>query len=698
MVKKSPTNLPDPYDGIDESILKRIENQDEESLERAIQVLSWLSFVLDSLTVKALQHALCVAPGDKELHGDAQPSAKNLVSVCADLVVIDTKTERIGLVHETAKAYLKRIRSFRFPLAHAAIASACLAYLSLAEFSEFCSSETGLGSRLKRYPFYRYAAKYWSQHVLLGDLESSFQDSIVAFLESPQRYSADVIMARQGPSAWGADNPVPWTDWNRLSIQRKDSPLHAAATYGLRKTLDFLLKNKGYKVDQRNNFGETALHRAAQVGQTAIIDELLARGADLNAKVRQNYLGEATPIILASLCRQTDAVRVLLNRGADVNACDREKRIASLHLAAGMDTELTRFLLHYGAEPNFQAFRPPQFPEVGPMTSLHFCVYYAHEFEGGFDRAKLLLDNRANVDAQTGLGHTALHLAILGGYRELMRLLLEEGANISIKNRQGKSAARLAKELGHLPWISDLVPRHILDGGKFSPLHQAIWAKDHQLARQLLKQGVDVTEKDEDGNTAWDYCIMNADVELAEILADYLDANDTLKHTGSAAFDNAITRMTAFDYTDNRTWKSTLQIARHLLRFRKACNPDLDFARARSPICNYQKTYLICAAEGGRTSQVDFFLECGADVNAQDVFGNTAAHYAVANKHREIIMLLVRKGANLRLRNRGFGTPLSDAEGNGTRADLEAMLNELRLAKEGVNTNSKKDDEQAPLS
>jgi hypothetical protein len=290
------------------------------------------------LTFRALQHALCVASGDSELHEDDQLDADALTSVCAGLVVVDTETEGIRLVHETALDYLMRISSKRFPQGHQTISSSCLAYLSLVNFLGLCASETRLGARLKRYPFYRYAAQYWPQHVILGDLESSFQDSIIAFLESGQRHSADEVVARQHRSAWGgADNVGPWTDWNRISTKRRDSPLYAAAIYGLRKTVDFLLK-KGYKVDQRNNFGETALHRAAQVGQTTIIRELMIHGADLNAKVTQHYLGEATLIILASICQQADAVRVLLNYGADVNGYDPAKRYTPLHLAASMDT------------------------------------------------------------------------------------------------------------------------------------------------------------------------------------------------------------------------------------------------------------------------------------------------------------------------------------------------------------------------
>jgi ankyrin repeat protein len=678
-VTNSLMTLPNSYNDIYEFNLKRVEDQDQPTRARAFQVLSWLSHALGSLSIKAFQHALSVGPGDTGLDEDAQPDADTLVSICADFVVVEKETEIIRLVHKTAQDYLKKIKSSKFPAGHSIISSTCLAYLSLNEFSELCRLQINVEARSRRYPFYRYAAEYWPQHVVLEDCESSLQDSIIHFLASRQRHSADEIMATHRRSAWGADNGNPWTDWNRLSIQRRDSPLHAAATYGLRKSVNFLLEKRGYRIDQRNNFGETALHRAAQVGQTTIMDDLIFKGADLNAKVQQHYLGEATPMILASSCLQIDAVRVLLNHGVDVNAFDPQNRFAPLHFAASMSTELTRFLLDHGAEPNLEAYRPPIFPERGPMTSLHFSVYFSHAYEGAVDRVKILLDSGADINKQTGLGNTALHLAILGGHRDLTHVLLEHEAEIYLANKQDKSAVQLAQELGHFAWVKEHIPPQVLNDVllKTPALTQAIWANDHPLVHRLLEQEVDIGEKDANGKSPWDYCILNANVKLAEILADHMDSRGLPKCIGSDAFDMAVTQMTAFDYTDIRTWESTVQICRRLLPYRKAINGDFGFATARSPISGYNKTFLIWAAWLGRKAEVEFLLECGADVDAQDIFLDTATHHAVNANNLEMVKLLVEKRANLSLKDRFGATPLQAANksGNsGIKAYLEAAL------------------------
>ena len=82
----------------------------------------------------------------------------------------------------------------------------------------------------------------------------------------------------------------------------------------------------------------------------------------------------------------------------------------------------------------------------------------------------------------------------------------------------------------------------------------------------------------------------------------------------------ALTHMTAFNYTDEWSWEKTVQICRKLLPLRRMFDPNLEFTKTESPICNYKKTFLIWAAELGRIDEAEFFLDCGSDVNAKGMF------------------------------------------------------------------------------
>jgi ankyrin repeat protein len=58
-----------------------------------------------------------------------------------------------------------------------------------------------------------------------------------------------------------------------------------------------------------------------------------------------------------------------------------------------------------------------------------------------------LLDKGADVNAKSGdQGRTPLIVAVLGGYTDIVRALLERGADINEKDNSGKTALELAEE------------------------------------------------------------------------------------------------------------------------------------------------------------------------------------------------------------------------------------------------------------
>jgi ankyrin repeat protein len=71
-------------------------------------------------------------------------------------------------------------------------------------------------------------------------------------------------------------------------------------------------------------------------------------------------------------------------------------------------------------------------------------------------------------------------------------------------------------------------------------------------------------------------------------------------------------------------------------------NPNLEFTKTESPICNYKKTFLIWAAKLGRIDEAKFFLEYSSNVNARDVFGSSGLAYAVGRRSYNMVNLLIQ--------------------------------------------------------
>jgi ankyrin repeat protein len=137
-----------------------------------------------------------------------------------------------------------------------------------------------------------------------------------------------------------------------------------------------------------------------------------------------------------------------------VNTFNPKAMVCSLHLTASMDTKLTRLLLDHGAFMDF----PRKSPTI---TSLHYAVLNSHVFQGALDRVSLLLERGAKINAQSGVSNTVLHMAILAGYQDLARFLLQKGVDITLKNKNGKSVLQIAQERGLSHWIKKGVPRDI---------------------------------------------------------------------------------------------------------------------------------------------------------------------------------------------------------------------------------------------
>ena len=73
-----------------------------------------------------------------------------------------------------------------------------------------------------------------------------------------------------------------------------------------------------------------------------------------------------------------------------------------------------------------------------------------------------------------------------------------------------------------------------------------------------------------------------------------------------------------------------------------------------------KRTPLHQAADGDDRKKpiVELLLNSGAEVNAQDVDGNTPLHVAAANNGLGIVKVLIQRGANLHAKNKAGKSPV----------------------------------------
>jgi len=99
--------------------------------------------------------------------------------------------------------------------------------------------------------------------------------------------------------------------------------------------------------------------------------------------------------------------------------------------------EIARYLVLKGADVNLP-------------SNNGFNVFPIHSAAAGnyTDIARLLIENGANVNVRQQAGSTPLHSAAQNGNLDLLILLLENGADVNVRMEGGKLPADLAREKG----------------------------------------------------------------------------------------------------------------------------------------------------------------------------------------------------------------------------------------------------------
>ena len=122
-LNRLPEDLNDTYS----SAIDRTLSQNREHANIAMRALKWITFAKRYLKTEELQHALAVEPDTEDVEEDDLIEPEKLISICAGLLIRDSESGRIRLVHYTTQKYLQyRLESD----GDAEIVMTCLRYLS----------------------------------------------------------------------------------------------------------------------------------------------------------------------------------------------------------------------------------------------------------------------------------------------------------------------------------------------------------------------------------------------------------------------------------------------------------------------------------------------------------------------------------------------------------------------------------------
>ena len=316
-------------------------------------------------------------------------------------------------------------------------------------------------------------------------------DSLIrANIESdPNANEAVLIVAAE----WGLDNFVHHliqlgVDENAGSSGKQASV--AAASNGHIKIAEALVA-AGADVNVADHHGYTAVTCAARRADNNFLKYLIRVKADVNIPVR----GGRTALMLASSCGDDESVELLLAAGADVNAnCMRGSNPLSSAASAGHLSILKR-LLEAGAD---------------VVACADFAAFKAAQC-GKDDCLRLLIDAGANINAKHRQGFTPLISACSQGHDACANMLLQSGADVNMTDNNGCSPLMKALERRKLPCLNLLIRAgadvNTVNSRRHTPLMLAVlYARQPQVSItpciMLLKAGAHINIRNNRGRNA----------------------------------------------------------------------------------------------------------------------------------------------------------------------------------------------------
>jgi ankyrin repeat protein/membrane protein involved in colicin uptake len=284
-------------------------------------------------------------------------------------------------------------------------------------------------------------------------------------------------------------------------------------------------------INKQNVIGDTALHISCKNGYAVIASVLVLNGADLTIK---NVLGKTPievcedPALKAQLelhkanvkkmfefvkNNRTQDLQKLLKTFRDVNLVDLTTGDTPLHIACKLGKkDIALLLLQCGANPtlkNNNGQTPFDLVEnetlktnLQDQYNLTQTLFDAvendslPEIEQILDRlpanqVSIIVNSRTNPES-TEQGETPLHIAVKTGNKEMVKFLLDYGADVNAGDKY-----------------------------EATPLHFACRNGDGYIARMLVEFGGDLTIKAIDGRTPLDACKTN---ELRiDLIKDYIE-------------------------------------------------------------------------------------------------------------------------------------------------------------------------------
>jgi ankyrin repeat protein len=421
-----------------------------------------------------------------------------------------------------------------------------------------------------------------------------------------------------------------------------------AASDGDIEDVKTLLNDRDVDVDGAEDFnrGRSALISACYEGHDDIVELLLGCGANTEAKT---FDLNNTALMMACQRGHTSTVKLLLGHGANIDAYNKDDCSPLYESCRLGHIAVTSLLLEHGANPN-------RICKEGHYLPLIIAC------SNGYSKAVgKLLHYGADVDVKDNNGRTPIDLAQSRGHHSTVTLLkthkknMRKSARNTIDNQSSIQIQLIeAAREGRLEYVKNVINNNDVNmnwvpGNRWTALVSACLEGHDMIAQILLDYGANAEEK----QIALIKACGNGHLSTVKLLLDHganiydapkigwcplhwaclrghYEIVKTLIERG--ANPNGISKDSLWSPLHMVCHKGDLKCAKELL----SNGADFDGK------CSGDKTPLHVACYMGQWKCVEELLHCGADTDAKDSGGRTPIELARKKGHESAVYILTK--------------------------------------------------------
>jgi ankyrin repeat protein len=251
-------------------------------------------------------------------------------------------------------------------------------------------------------------------------------------------------------------------------------------------------------------------------------------------------------------------------------------------------------------------------------------------------------------------------------------------ANMSQRDKDLLEAVRSGNTTAIIQLLKDGANVNAKDIHEVMPIHIASARGDCNTIELLIKNGAKLTARNNSNDTPLHYAAMSGKIEAAKLL---------IKKGANVNAKNKMGQNPIYPAAES----GNLELVKFLVS-KGAKIPIIGYTPLHSAVHGY---FLYDNFKHQRKEMIEYFLSHGVDINVK---GNsqygadaTILHIAAARADKEVVELLIKKGAQVDTRTKDGTTPLFNAAVGGCKGNAEVLL------ANGADVNAKNNRNETPL-